>query len=228
MILDMIRGCRYLRSSTARWLLSKNSTTRLEGLESWHGASLLWNYSIPITNTKGLYLYPGFNTTPSRPQLQHVLPKINTMASCASHTRHQFIPFFIFNPRHHAFPNAFRFHPWNNSPAKWRCTPDRRHLYRMLWGKPSVEWCSSAKFGPHDSLFLVPIFGVNICPFNYGIKGDFIPKLTINTQRPQAESVPHPFFPPSNRWSLRPDPNPSSSTFQASILKWRTKTKLFR
>jgi hypothetical protein len=52
--------------------------------------------------------------------------------------------------------------------------------------------------------------------------------LTINTQRPQAESVQHPFFPSSNRWSLRPDPNPSSSTFQASIFKWRTKTKLFR
>jgi hypothetical protein len=37
MILDMIQGCRYLRRSTDRWLLSKNSTTRLEGLESWHG-----------------------------------------------------------------------------------------------------------------------------------------------------------------------------------------------
>jgi hypothetical protein len=52
--------------------------------------------------------------------------------------------------------------------------------------------------------------------------------LTINTQRPQAESVQHPFFPPSNRWSLRPDPNPSSSIFQALILKWQTKTKPFR
>jgi hypothetical protein len=80
----------------------------------------------------------------------------------------------------------------------------------------------------HVSFFPVPIFGFNICPFNYGIKGDFILELTINTQRPQAESVQHPFFPPSNHWSLRPDPNPSSSTFQASILKWRTKTKLFR
>jgi hypothetical protein len=92
MILDMIQGCQYLRRSTDRWLLSKNSTTRLEGLESWHGASLLWNCSIPITNTKGLYLYPGSNTTHSRPQLQHLLPKINTMASCPSRTRHQSSP----------------------------------------------------------------------------------------------------------------------------------------
>jgi hypothetical protein len=29
----MIQGCRYLRRSTDRWFLSKNSTTRLEGLK---------------------------------------------------------------------------------------------------------------------------------------------------------------------------------------------------
>jgi hypothetical protein len=125
-------------------------------------------------------------------------------------------------------PECFRFHPWNSSSSEWWCTPDRRRLYRMLWGEPSVEWNSSAKLGSHVSLFPIPIFGVNICLFNYGIKGDFIPKLTINTQRPQAKSVQHPFFPPLNRWSLRLDPNPRSSIFQASIFKWRTKTKLSR
>jgi hypothetical protein len=92
MILDMMQGCRYLRRSTDRWLLSKNSTIRLEGLEGWHGAGLLWNCSIPITSTKGLYLCPSSNTTPSRPRLQHLLPKINIMASCSSRTRHQFVP----------------------------------------------------------------------------------------------------------------------------------------
>jgi hypothetical protein len=102
MILDMIQGCRYLRRSTDRWILSKNSMTRLKGLESWHGAGLLWNCSIPITNTKGSYLYLGSNTTPSRPRLQHFLPKINVMASCPSSIH----PFFIFKPCHHAFPNA--------------------------------------------------------------------------------------------------------------------------
>jgi hypothetical protein len=109
MILDMIQGCRYLRRSTDRWLLSKNSTTRLEGLESWHGAGLLWNCSIPITNTKGLYLYPGSNMTPSRPRLQYLLPKTNTMASCPTRLHHQLISFFVSNPRHHALPNAYAF-----------------------------------------------------------------------------------------------------------------------
>jgi hypothetical protein len=106
MILDMIQGCGYLRRSTDRWLLSKNSTTRLGGLESWHGANLLWNCSIPITNTKGLYLYPGSNMTPSRPWLQYLLPKINIMASCPSRIHHQLASFFVFSPRHHVLPNA--------------------------------------------------------------------------------------------------------------------------
>jgi hypothetical protein len=52
--------------------------------------------------------------------------------------------------------------------------------------------------------------------------------LTINAQRPQVEFVQHPFFPPSNHWSFCSYPNPSSSTLQAGIFKWRTKTKLFR
>jgi hypothetical protein len=183
MILDMIQGCRYLQRSTDWWLLSKNSTTRLEGLESWHGAGLLWNCSIPITNTKGLYSHPGSNMTPSRPRLQHLLSKINTMASCPSRTRHQFIP-FIFNLRHHTFPDAFRFHPWNNSSAEWWCTPNRRRLYRTLWGKPSAEWCSSTKFGPHVSLFPVPIFGVNTTK-----RGGYIPNYSTDTTLIQHDWV---------------------------------------
>jgi hypothetical protein len=87
------RGCRYLRRSTDRWLLSKNSTTRLDGLESWHGAGLLLNCTIPITHTKGLYLYPCPNTISSRSRLQHLLPKLMPQRQCPSSTCHQFIPF---------------------------------------------------------------------------------------------------------------------------------------
>jgi hypothetical protein len=105
----MIQGCRYLRRSTDRWLLSKISTTRLEGLESWHGAGLLRNCSIPITNTKGSYLYPCSNTTPSRPRLQHLLPKIDTPTPVSVPHPSSIRPFFIFKPRHHAFPNASSF-----------------------------------------------------------------------------------------------------------------------
>jgi hypothetical protein len=48
-------------------------------------------------------------------------------------------------------------------------------------------------------------------PLQLRDKSDFIPELTINTWHPQAESSQHPFFSPSNRWSARLDPNPSSS-----------------
>jgi hypothetical protein len=58
-------------------------------------------------------------------------------------------------------PECFCFHSWNSSHAEWRCTPDRRRLYGMLWGKPPAEWCSSARFGSHVSLFPMPIFGLN-------------------------------------------------------------------
>jgi hypothetical protein len=197
-----------------------------KGLERWHGAGLLWNFLIPITNTKGSYLYPCSNTTTIRPRLQHLLPKINVPAPMSVSHPSSVHPFFIFKP--HRIPECFLFQAWNNPSAEWWRAPDRRHFYWMLWGKPLTEWYSPAKLGPQVSLFPVPIFDVNTCLFNYGIKDDLIPELTINAQRPQAEPVQHPFFRPSNCWSFRSDPNPSSSTYQASIFKWRTKTKLSR
>jgi hypothetical protein len=67
----MIQGCRYLRRSTDRWLLSKNSTTRLKDSKVGMGPVCC---EMPITNTKGSYLYPCSNMIPSRPRVQHLLP----------------------------------------------------------------------------------------------------------------------------------------------------------
>jgi hypothetical protein len=88
----MIQGCRYLRRSTDRWLLSKNSTTRLKDSKVGTWPVLLWICSIPITNSKGLYLYPCPNTTPGRLRVQHSLPKLMSQRQCPSRTRHQFVP----------------------------------------------------------------------------------------------------------------------------------------
>jgi hypothetical protein len=63
-----------------------------KGVESWHGAGLLLICSIPITKTKGLYLYPCPNTTPGRPRVQHLLPKLMPRRQYPSCTRHQFVP----------------------------------------------------------------------------------------------------------------------------------------
>jgi hypothetical protein len=92
MILDMIQGCRYLRRSTDRWLLSKNSTTRRKDSKFGTGPILLCRCSIPITDIKGLYLYPCPNTTPSRLRVQHLIPKLMLRRQCPSRTRHQFVP----------------------------------------------------------------------------------------------------------------------------------------
>jgi hypothetical protein len=63
-----------------------------KGLEVWQGPVLLYNCSIPITDTKGLYLYTCPNTTPGRLRVQHLLPKLMSRHQCPSRTRHQFVP----------------------------------------------------------------------------------------------------------------------------------------
>jgi hypothetical protein len=88
----MIQGCRYLRRSTDRWLLSKNSTTRLKDSKFGTGPVLLCRCSIPITDIKGLYLYPCPKTTPDRLRVQHLIPKLMLRCQCPSRTRHQFVP----------------------------------------------------------------------------------------------------------------------------------------
>jgi hypothetical protein len=56
---------------------------------------------------EGSYLYPCPNTTPSRPRLQHLLPKINAPAPMSVSHPSSIRPFLIFKTRHHAFSNAF-------------------------------------------------------------------------------------------------------------------------
>jgi hypothetical protein len=92
MILDMIQGCRYLWRSTERWLLSKNSTTRLKDSMFGTGPVLLCICSIPITDIKGLYLYPCPNTTPGRLRVQHLMSKLMLRHQCPSRIRHEPVP----------------------------------------------------------------------------------------------------------------------------------------
>jgi hypothetical protein len=163
MILDMIQGCRYLRRSTDRWLLSKNSTTRLDGLESWHGAGLLWNCAIPITNTKG-YIYTlsltwllvdyDYNidclilTT-----CRHVgfVPIINSSLSL-------YLVHVIMYPQ--TFPPSIveqLFAEW------WRITDHRRLLPNALKATPA-EWYSPANLGPHVSFLLYQFLVLTYAP----------------------------------------------------------------
>jgi hypothetical protein len=51
-----------------------NDSTK--GLDVGTGPVLLCICSIPITDTKGLYLYPCPNTTPGRLRVQHLMSKL--------------------------------------------------------------------------------------------------------------------------------------------------------
>jgi hypothetical protein len=133
MILDMIQGCRYLRRSTDRWLLSKNSTTRLKDSKFGTGPILLCRCSIPITDIKGLYLYPCPNTTLDRLRVQHLIPKLMLQCQCLSRTCHQFVPSLY--PGHViTYSRKLSFLSTNSPSAEWWRTADRKHLYRILWG----------------------------------------------------------------------------------------------
>jgi hypothetical protein len=91
-------------------------------------------------------------------------------------------PFFIFKPRHHAFPNA--------SSPKHKIAllpnddilPTADAITECFEENILPNGAFSTKLVPQVSLFHGGIFGVNICPFNYKIKDDFIPELTINAQ----------------------------------------------
>ena len=78
--------------------------------------------------------------------------------------------FLVFNPRHHAFPNAFH----RAAPCRiGDGLPTAECLCRTpLKTSFPFRTISFTNPGPHVSLFLVPNFGVNTCPFNFGIKDD--------------------------------------------------------
>jgi hypothetical protein len=133
MIQDMIQSCRYLRRSMDRWLLSKNSTTRLKDSKFGMVPVLLCICSIHITDIKGLYLYPCHKTTPGRLRVQHLIPKLMLRRQCPSHTRHQFVPYLY--PGHViTHSRQLHFKSANSPSAKWWRIVDRKHLYWILWG----------------------------------------------------------------------------------------------
>jgi hypothetical protein len=100
MILDMIQGCRYLRRSTDRWLLSKNSTTRLK--DSKVGAGPVCCEIVRcLLQTQRVYIYTLVLT---RLLVDHEY-NINVPAPMSILHPSSIHHFLIFRPRHHVFPN---------------------------------------------------------------------------------------------------------------------------
>jgi hypothetical protein len=165
MILDMIQGCRYLRRSTDRWFLSKNSTTQLKDSTFGTGPVLLCRCSIPITDIKGLYLYPCPNTTLGRLRAQHLIPKLMFWRQCPSCTRHQLV-LSLYSGHVIMHSGKLLFKSANNPSAERWLIADRKHLYRILWGDFSCRMAFCYQTRPTSQPLSCTNFGVNICPFN--------------------------------------------------------------
>jgi hypothetical protein len=162
MILDMIQGCRYLRRSTDRWTLSKNSTTRLKDSRVWRKAGSLWecfDYN---------YIHPGFifipcrGMTPSGLRAQYLIPNLSLKRECLS--IHSSLPL---RPCHHAISRNQRKQSLYRTEANCRPQVPLPNPFEETF----LLWTGFlTKLGPQIRLPPVPNFGVNICPFNYGIK----------------------------------------------------------
>jgi hypothetical protein len=101
MILDMIQGCRYLRRSTDRWLLSKNSTTRLKDSKVATGPVCCETVRC-LLQTRRVYIYTLVLT---RLLVNHEY-NINVSAPMSVWHPSSIRPFLIFRPHHHVFPNV--------------------------------------------------------------------------------------------------------------------------
>jgi hypothetical protein len=161
MVLDMIQACRYLRRSTDRWTLSKNSTTRLEDSKVWRKTICYENVRLQL-HTSRVHIYTlswhdSWWTT-------SIIFDTNLTPKCECLSIHSSLPL---RPRHHAIPRNQRKQSLCRTEAN--CRP-QAPLPNLLKKSSPTGWDFFIKLGPQIRLPPVPNFGVNICPFNYGIK----------------------------------------------------------
>jgi hypothetical protein len=71
-------------------------------------------------------------------------------------------PFFIFKPRHHAFPNASSSKRETALLSNDNVLPTAVVFTECFEEKPLAEWCSPTKLGPQVSNFPAPILVINI------------------------------------------------------------------
>jgi hypothetical protein len=133
------------------------------------GPVLLCRCSIPITVIKGLYLYPCPNTTPGRLRVQHLMSKLMLRRQCSSRTHHQFVP-SLYRATSSRIPENFLLKTQTVLLPNDGVLPTASIFTESSEEIFHAEWYFVTKLGPQVSPFPVPILGVNICPFNYGIK----------------------------------------------------------
>jgi hypothetical protein len=157
----MIQGCRYLRRSTDRWTISKNSMTRLKDSKVWRKAGLLWEYFDYNYIHLGSTFIPCRGMTPDGLRAQYLIPNLSPSANAYPSIR----PF----RSGHVITQFREISAKSPCRTEANCRP-QAPLPNPFW-ETFLLWTDFfTKLGPQIRLPPVPNFGVNICPFNYGIK----------------------------------------------------------
>jgi hypothetical protein len=215
MILDMIQGCRYLRRSTDRWTLSKNSTTRQRTQGFGVKPVCIENvFDYNYIHLRFIFI-PCHGMTSNGLRAQYLIPNLSLSVIAYPSIR----PF----RSGHVITQSRKISA-NNLPAKRKQIADRGLLCRIFLKKPSFFRTDFfTELGPQIRLLPIPNSGVNICPFNYGIKVILFQNWL---QSPTSSNwiCPTPILLFAIHWSLRPDPNPRSSFSQAQIPNGRSKS----
>jgi hypothetical protein len=153
MILDMIQGCRYLRRSTDRWTLSKNSTTRQRTQGFGVKPVCIENVSNTITYIQVLYLYPVHSTTSNGLRAQYLIPNLSLSAIAYPSIR-PFRSGHVIMQSREISANSFL--------AERKPTADRELLCRIFLKKPSFfRMDFFTELDPQIRLLPVPNFCVN-------------------------------------------------------------------
>jgi hypothetical protein len=114
------------------------------------------------------YIHPGFifipclYITPGGLRAQYLIP--NLMPKCECLSIHSSL---LFEPRHHAIPRNQRKQSLCRTETNYRPQAPLPNLLEKIF----PHWAGFVtESGPQISPYPVPIFRVNLCPFNYGIK----------------------------------------------------------
>jgi hypothetical protein len=143
----MIQGCRYLRRSTDRWTLSKNSTTRQRTQGFGIKPVCIENVSNTITYIQGLYLYPVHSTTSNGLRAQYLIPNLSLSAIAYPSIR-PFRSGHVIMQSREISANSF--------------LAERKLLCRIFLKKPSFfQTDFFTELDPQIRLLPVPNFGVN-------------------------------------------------------------------
>jgi hypothetical protein len=145
----------------------------------------------------GLIFIPCLSMTPGGLRAQYSIPNLTLKCECLS--IHSSLPF---EPRHHAIPRNQRKQSLCRTETNCRPQAPLPNLLEKIFPRWAGFVTDS---GPQISRSLVPIFGVNIFPFNYGIKVILF-RNWLQTPTSSSKICSTPILPPCN-----PSGSPSRS-----------------